>query len=399
LALPYWDYSKSDSRTFPAIFAPRFLDADHTQNPLFHGNRELAFVVGTLALSGDIGEASLATECENFFSDIGSPGFGGDILDSEHTVLGLLEQRPHNDIHLAVGGVVGGNNGAMADVKTAAFDPVFFVHHANIDRMWTEWAGSAGKQWGPMPPDEWLDEQPWTFLDVDGSEQTMSRRFYMERANLAIRYDTDTTAGPALALPLAPVAAAPSDESAPSAGAAQSEAAPMQIIVKGTNHRTRERQLFIDNKPLVVSPKTSVKRRLGAAPTGSARRKFPENATPTLAAPQEALAQNERVQLELVDIRFDRVPSSGFAVYLATASDTAKVSRGTLVGLLDLFGPTHMQMPGMKATQRFDVTRIVTASGGPYTLHVEPYSLFENTSAAARPDVVHIGSVRFVVLS
>ncbi len=417
LALPYWDYSKPEARSFPQIFAPEYLDPQQTPNPLYHSNRELAFVAGTLTLSGDIGAAVFTVDSDNFFSDIGVAGFGGDILDTEHTELGLLEQRPHNDIHLAVGGVVGGNNGAMADVKTAAFDPVFWVHHANIDRMWAAWSCAPGKSWGPLPPDEWFDEQAWVFLDVDGSEQRRSRRFYMERANLPVRYDTDALLGLPLALP-APVVmvqSAPPPPPGTAAGGGENRAAPPMAMMAAPRKAAapRERQLFADSVPLVASPNGSAKREFGgsesvvatagvAAPGAHHARLPSSTAPPVLAAPAPLAAASERVLLELSDIKFDRVPSSGFAIYLATQSEAAQNLKGALVGLLDLFGATHMQMPGMTAAQRFDVTRVVTASGGPYTLRIAPYDLLvsrQGASAPSRADVVKIGSVRFVVLS
>jgi hypothetical protein len=113
------------------------------------------------------------------------------------------------------------------------------------------------------------------------------------------------------------------------------------------------------------------------------------------------IAPNERVLLELSDIHFDRVPSSGFAVYLIEGRTTAL---NDPVGLLNLFGATHMQTPGMamKAAQRFDVTRIVVHSEGPFTLRIEPYDLLVSKAGASAPqraDQVHIGSVKFVVIS
>ena len=143
LALPYWDYSKREGRAFPAIFANEFLDG-RTPNPLYDPNRESAFVTGRFDISDEVGEARATMAAQTFFSDIGRPGFAGDILDSRQTQLGLIEQRPHNDIHIAVGGAIGSVNGAMADIPTAAFDPVFWVHHANIDRMWAEWSSASG---------------------------------------------------------------------------------------------------------------------------------------------------------------------------------------------------------------------------------------------------------------
>jgi tyrosinase len=63
-------------------------------------------------------------------------------------------ETPHNDIHLSIGGFdvpdpndpnrpnfspVRGANGDMGENDTAAFDPVFFFHHCNVDRMFWIW--------------------------------------------------------------------------------------------------------------------------------------------------------------------------------------------------------------------------------------------------------------------
>jgi hypothetical protein len=406
LALPYWDYTKPENRSFPGIFADEFVDrAKQIPNPLYHSNRDLAFVVGTLGISDAVGRAATTVDSDIFFSDIGVTGFAGDILDADETQVGLLEQRPHNDIHLAVGGVVGTANGAMADVRTAAFDPVFWVHHANIDRMWAEWSRRPGKGWGALPPDAWLDEDAWVFLDVDGTEKTNSRRFYIERANLPVRYDTDGLFGTALALrppappPPPPPPPPPSAESNPSSE--ETVVAPAMVKSAAPN---RSRTLLAENIPIDVSPASPGARVLGlSAPQPESAGAAPRHgARATAAAPLRApsIAANEHVLLELSEISFDRVPSSGFAVYLIGSGSVSNEP----VGLLNLFGATHMQMPGMtmKAAQRFDVTRIVAHSPGPFTLRIEPYDLLVSKAGASAPqraDQVHIGSVKFVVIS
>lgn len=58
-------------------------------------------------------------------------------------------ESPHNHIHLAVGGFdvpnqgdfspIPGANGDMGENNTAGFDPIFFFHHCNIDRMFWLW--------------------------------------------------------------------------------------------------------------------------------------------------------------------------------------------------------------------------------------------------------------------
>ncbi|KAF2152857.1 Di-copper centre-containing protein [Myriangium duriaei CBS 260.36] len=41
----------------------------------------------------------------------------------------------HNTIHTTVGG----NGGQMSDISVAAFDPIFWLHHANVDRIFSIW--------------------------------------------------------------------------------------------------------------------------------------------------------------------------------------------------------------------------------------------------------------------
>ncbi|KAK6338663.1 hypothetical protein TWF696_009474 [Orbilia brochopaga] len=45
----------------------------------------------------------------------------------------------HDNIHNAIGGPIGGPTGHMADISMAAFDPIFFLHHTNIDRLFAIW--------------------------------------------------------------------------------------------------------------------------------------------------------------------------------------------------------------------------------------------------------------------
>jgi tyrosinase len=51
-------------------------------------------------------------------------------LRPDTRIFGALE-RPHNDVHNSVGGVMSS--------MMSPLDPVFWVHHANIDRLWWEW--------------------------------------------------------------------------------------------------------------------------------------------------------------------------------------------------------------------------------------------------------------------
>jgi tyrosinase len=78
-------------------------------------------------------------------SSIGAPpGFGGGRTGFHHGTSGggasPLEQTPHGDVHVEVGGISeSGSPGFMASFGTAALDPIFWLHHCNLDRLWEHW--------------------------------------------------------------------------------------------------------------------------------------------------------------------------------------------------------------------------------------------------------------------
>lgn len=49
-----------------------------------------------------------------------------------------LENGPHGEVHVEVG-VVNGAREAMARITVSPADPLFWLHHAQIDRLWAQW--------------------------------------------------------------------------------------------------------------------------------------------------------------------------------------------------------------------------------------------------------------------
>ena len=52
----------------------------------------------------------------------------------------MLENGPHGEVHMELG-VVNGQREAMARISVSPADPIFWLHHANIDRIWADWQG------------------------------------------------------------------------------------------------------------------------------------------------------------------------------------------------------------------------------------------------------------------
>ncbi len=86
------------------------------------------------------------------------PGFGGRKTGFSHDgeLSGNLESNPHNQVHVDVGGINTDQTvwGLMSDPGLAALDPIFYLHHSNIDRMWAAWNANGNSN--PTNPN-WLN--------------------------------------------------------------------------------------------------------------------------------------------------------------------------------------------------------------------------------------------------
>lgn len=80
-----------------------------------------------------------------------------------------LESMPHNNAHSFIGG-------AMGDPRVAALDPIFWFHHANIDRLWWQWQATHGKINDGSLPSDW-DETSYSFLTASGAKQNKVAEF------------------------------------------------------------------------------------------------------------------------------------------------------------------------------------------------------------------------------
>jgi hypothetical protein len=72
----------------------------------------------------------------------------------------------HGAVHIWVGG-------AMSTPSTAAADPIFWMHHANLDRLWWVWhrtPGNSGKNPPLSGPDAVMD--PWSYTEPDTRDIT-----------------------------------------------------------------------------------------------------------------------------------------------------------------------------------------------------------------------------------
>jgi len=189
--LPYWDYEDRAQRKLPPLFGDPEMQDGAPTNPLFEFFRD-----DRLKQGGELTQDSVSIGDMNDKSQYFGVGldaqFAGSPL-STRDATGAIEDRPHNRMHGALGGTVttptGPQTGYMASVATAAFDPIFWIHHTNVDRLWMMWDCNIGKDWGRLPSRGWFNQNPWLFHAPDGSEIREPRQFYIEDGVLPVTYD------------------------------------------------------------------------------------------------------------------------------------------------------------------------------------------------------------------
>lgn len=89
---------------------------------------------------------------------------------NESTREGILESQPHDNVHGAMGGPSG--NAFMVSFLSPV-DPIFFLHHGNLDRLWDVWTRrqkALGRPTLPQGADltTWSNEQFLFFSDEKG---------------------------------------------------------------------------------------------------------------------------------------------------------------------------------------------------------------------------------------
>jgi len=136
-ALPYWNWSKR-SGVIPAPFydVPE-LNVEHWNDPGVYDGQSWGPIdtVGRRGLAKGRGLLNDPVRGGSFTSAKiesikGSPN--ADLFRSS------LEGSPHNDGHVVSGATATGKTGHIGD-GLSPLDPIFWLHHCMVDRVWAEW--------------------------------------------------------------------------------------------------------------------------------------------------------------------------------------------------------------------------------------------------------------------
>jgi tyrosinase len=166
-ALPYWNWSVA--RRIPAPFwTGQLLDPNRLATP--------ASVADPAAVGAPVLASILA---EPSFEVFGSGSIAA--TDNQRTLstYGRLEGTPHNYIH----GFVGGDMGTFL----SPLDPIFWCHHAMVERCWINWEFDRGHA-NPTDP-AWLGRAFTEFCDEDGNPVRVTVADTLAYPTTYYRYD------------------------------------------------------------------------------------------------------------------------------------------------------------------------------------------------------------------
>jgi tyrosinase len=338
LNLPYWDWTKPDQLELPEPFL-------NPNSPLYDASRASDAIDESAVRWQD----ALAEVI--FASPDPQQGFGGqaESLPGPYRPHGGLESLAHDNVHDEVGG-------NMGDPETAARDPIFWLHHANIDRLWGQWLRLQEGRYNPDDP-TWLNTQ-FYFYTITGQLVQIALSQFLDSTSSQMllfpyRYDIDPAVTAGALAQAAPAFSPRARMAAPPPGQRKSE-----VLAAQTPTRTE-----LGSEPLSVSlslgPEPRKRMEQAAAAAQASRTAAPGAAPPAAAGPS--------IHIAIDDIQFEGPPGRFYEIYLnlpdpslATGSKSPYFA-GTLsfFGLHGGHGAAHQMQPQTGATEIIDVTKAV----------------------------------------
>lgn len=321
--LPYWDWNDSNHNALPSAFSD-------SASKLFDDTRSEGVNLGEPLVGPEL-NISKAMGARDFLGSGVSRGFGG--VPRPASRKELMERPPHDTIHVLV-------SGNMGHPRTAGLDPIFWLHHANVDRLWDTWLASGRTN----PTDaNWRNNlvngarRPFVFFDETGQRvEVTTAEFLPGGSRLDYSYDNLEGNSPLLlsnrdlrnVLERGP-------RSAAGGGA----------VALTTQHRRsvqeKRRTVFGDARRVEL---TAAENRvvLGAAPV-TVRAVIPENRRPRFKAAldlgREDVETQMVINLNVEDVRSQGAPGVVYRVYLNQPDATASVDpdEANYIGSVVLF--------------------------------------------------------------
>ncbi|MVA26669.1 tyrosinase family protein [Agrobacterium vitis] len=322
--LPYWDYTNAKYYAIPEEFRD-------PSSPLYKQNRNINNGKGYANVNGGqpINQYYLDNNLPN---PLALPVMqGNEYTDFCSTLNGNL----HNHVHDLTG-----NSNNMGYVPTAAGDPVFWMHHCNIDRIWSNWNALGGENPNKTVDPKTKEVIDWstvkfTFVAPDGTALVADLSSVSNPATLPYSYDS-------LPQPVSANVKLVADSAA--------AASPLTLMSSAPSHSEQTQAMKMDSHALIKLGQTATTVTLTSAAANKAENK--NRRTALKAGPQKG-----RIYVVLKSVMVASNPNTSYMINLTLAGQKDR----RFVGYLNFFAATHA---GPDATHGdssvlFDITDLV----------------------------------------
>jgi len=171
-AMPYWNYTSYDPAQRGIVPVQFRMPTDPVYGCLYRANRT------KLANTGQSIQANQATDVLDLSSAMAKTAYSN--VGKVQGFCRALDSGVHSRLH-----VLTGTAKNMGAVPYAGRDPLFLVHHANIDRIWASWNANGG----PNPSTGGWMQQQFVFADPQGQRVSSKLSDYFDMATLGYEYD------------------------------------------------------------------------------------------------------------------------------------------------------------------------------------------------------------------
>jgi len=172
LTLPYWNYSEPGGGAIPLGFRWPADSGNALYNPDRNRSPGSFFQPPLFINRGDALPAN-RTDDRAALNTVGYERF-----------CDTLENGLHGTVHVDVGGP----GGDMSGFDTAGLDPIFWLHHCNVDRLWSRWLDSPGN--ANPGNGQWADRR-FSFYDETGQRRLRFAGETSDTTTLGYSYDDD----------------------------------------------------------------------------------------------------------------------------------------------------------------------------------------------------------------
>lgn len=362
--LPYWNWSTGNSIPQPFL--------DHS-SPLFDSTRAATKVPAEVVAQSVVTRIVSSNSLVDLFSGATSTS-----NQRQGSNQGLLESGPHNGVHANILGDMGN--------FMSPLDPVFWLHHCNIDRIWASWSKSQGHS-APTAP-LWASHALAQFYDSTTKQQVSPKASLMVGGDWLAQYDAYEQPSAAPHFMPKPL----------------QEHMLMAPVHKNAAAATARVRTLAGQSTASADLAVGVGTKIRVAVPGDLR-----SFTAGIAGPAATgTAQDKQAYVVIEDVPTPASPTTSLRVFLNCKSPSLQtaLTDPTYVGTISFFGMGHGGMAEMKTTtfslNISDVLLQVLDSAGyspnaPVEVGLVAVDL-SNPSRVSRQEIIRPGRIQIVAL-